>query len=197
MKLGLISDIHAQLAPLERALALLTALRVDKILCAGDLVEKGPDGDAVVSLLSQSLIPCVMGNHDQNAVAHAALPDALKPDDEAALAPETTAWLATLPETWSWWWEGQVVMMAHASPTSLRARIGPEPDRIPKRFRRWARSSGVDVLILGHTHAPMQLEYGDMTLINPGSVACTRPRDSGTCGVLTLPSRRLELYTLT
>ena len=48
MRLGLISDIHADLGALDAALGALVERRVDRIVCAGDVVEKGPDGDAVV-----------------------------------------------------------------------------------------------------------------------------------------------------
>ena len=35
-----------------------------------------------------------------------------------------------------------------------------------------------------------------MVIVNPGSVACVRARDSGTFGVLTLPSCDFEVFSL-
>src|SRR5688572_6742223 len=66
-KVGIISDIHADLDGLEKALALLKAAKVDKIICAGDLVERGRDGDAVVQRIQEEQIESVLGNHDMLA----------------------------------------------------------------------------------------------------------------------------------
>ena len=62
--LGLISDVHADLKSLKRALDILQGQAVEKIICAGDLVDKGNEGDAVVRLIREQQIPSVMGNHD-------------------------------------------------------------------------------------------------------------------------------------
>ncbi len=64
MKIGLIADIHGDEAGLRRALDLLDGLGAERILCAGDLVERGSRGDAVIDLIRQRGIPCVKGNHE-------------------------------------------------------------------------------------------------------------------------------------
>ncbi len=51
MKLGLIADVHADLDALQMALSRLKQAGVDSTICAGDLVEKGMDGDAVIDFL--------------------------------------------------------------------------------------------------------------------------------------------------
>jgi len=66
MKLGLISDIHADYPSLVKALRIFKRVGVNKILCAGDLVEKGDNGNEVVALIHRLKIPCVLGNHDEN-----------------------------------------------------------------------------------------------------------------------------------
>lgn len=69
MRLGLISDVHADLTALEKALHLLDFYQVDQILCAGDLVEGGQEGDGVVRRIQERTIMCVQGNHDREAFA--------------------------------------------------------------------------------------------------------------------------------
>ena len=64
MKIGLISDIHAQLARLDCAIDILQSQGVDMILCAGDLVNRGHEGDTVVERIRAVKIPTVRGNHD-------------------------------------------------------------------------------------------------------------------------------------
>lgn len=70
LRIGVISNIHADLRALERACALLVREGAQRIVCLGDVVEKGPDGDRVVSALDHWLIPVVAGNHCHNAIRH-------------------------------------------------------------------------------------------------------------------------------
>ena len=53
MKIGLIADIHGDLAGFRAALRLLEDKGVEHILCAGDIVDRGPDADTVVQLLQE------------------------------------------------------------------------------------------------------------------------------------------------
>ncbi|RYE79850.1 MAG: hypothetical protein EOO74_03050, partial [Myxococcales bacterium] len=70
------------------------------------------------------------------------------------------------------------------------------PGHIPKSLKRALRGFEADVLLLGHTHIPMKIRHGDLWILNPGSVAGTRTRDSSTCAVLELPSRALTVLSL-
>src|SRR3954465_13757067 len=110
MKIGIISDIHGHLAPLEKALALLDRLGVEQIVCAGDLVGEGYEGDAVVKLLQARQIPCVLGNHDEEAFGDQAwlrrqqrhTPDT---SNRLLLDSRTVAHVSSLPLTLSFEWE--------------------------------------------------------------------------------------------
>jgi predicted phosphodiesterase len=65
MRLGLVSDIHGDPVALELAWAHLITMKVDRIVCAGDLVGYGPFPDRVVAFLQERQIPSVRGNHDR------------------------------------------------------------------------------------------------------------------------------------
>ena len=71
MRLGIISDVHANALALDASLAALERLAVDRLVILGDVVGYGPDPEAVtqriVGLVSQGAI-CLMGNHDAAAV---------------------------------------------------------------------------------------------------------------------------------
>lgn len=73
MRIGIISDIHGDMQSLTAATSCLRQSSVDLILCAGDLVERGSDDHGVIAYLRQQAVPCVQGNHDENAVRHAKL----------------------------------------------------------------------------------------------------------------------------
>ena len=69
MRLGLISDIHGDVAALERAWSHLTTMGVDQVVSAGDLVGYGPFPDRVIAFLNDHQIPSVRGNHDRWALS--------------------------------------------------------------------------------------------------------------------------------
>ena len=191
MKIGLISDIHAHLSDLERALDILYSHSVEKILCAGDLVEKGPDGDAVVELLNKNLIAAVEGNHDENAVRHGALGFE---DGETRLSAESLSFLTALPKTRDYEWNGKRVLLCHGTPESNKTRVYAE--KVPKRMKKYLRQSCYDIFIHGHSHAPMDVNWKGIRLLNPGSVRGVRARDSHTCGVLDLSSGVFDVLRL-
>ena len=191
MRVGVISDIHADPWALRRALEHLQDRGVDKIVCLGDVVEKGPDGDAVVAILRDWLIPVVGGNHDENAVRHSQLPLSLRRGDRGHLRPHTLRWLDALPTTREYVWAGRRVLLAHGIPTSRTTYVFE--DDVPKRLKRVLRRTSVDVVLLGHTHRPMRLRVGDVWVLNPGSVCTGRSRDSHTCAVLSLPTMDFEV----
>ena len=62
---AIISDIHGNHAGLVAALADIDRQRCDQIVCLGDLVDGGPDNEAVIETLQKRGIPCVRGNHDE------------------------------------------------------------------------------------------------------------------------------------
>lgn len=192
MRLGLISDIHADHRALLRALDLLERQGADKVVCLGDLVEKGPDADRVVATLHDHLVICVRGNHDDNAVRRRLEGD--EDDTDPLIDADTAAFLAALPRERLTTWDGVRVAMSHIAPCGVGEPVLPE--NIPKALKRSLRGFEADVLLLGHTHRPMKIRHGDRWIINPGSVAGTRTRDSSTCALLDLPSLDLTVLSL-
>lgn len=80
MRLGIISDVHANALALAASLAALERLKPGRLVILGDVVGYGPDPEAVTrriaGLVSQGAI-CLMGNHDAAAVgAKASMNDA-------------------------------------------------------------------------------------------------------------------------
>jgi putative phosphoesterase len=192
MRLGLISDIHADHRALMRALAILKDRGVDKVVCLGDLVEKGPDGDRVVDTLHNHLVVCVRGNHDDNAVRRYHERDPA--DREPPLGADAVAFLESLPRERAYCWEGVHVVLSHIAPGGGDEPVLPE--QLPKRLKRVLRGYDADLVLLGHTHRPMNVRHGPLQFVNPGSVAGTRLRDSHTCAIVELPSMAVEVYSL-
>jgi putative phosphoesterase len=192
MRLGLISDVHADHGALVRALDVLQERGAEKVVCLGDMVEKGLQGDRVIEVLREELVVCVRGNHDDNAVRRFHEDDA--DDGDPILSAESVAFMEARPVERSYRWGGLRVLLAHTAPGSPEEHV--LPGQIPRKLKRTLRTLEADVLLLGHTHRPMKVRHGPIWLVNPGSVAGTRARDSFTCAIVELPSLAMEVLSL-
>lgn len=182
MKLGLISDIHADYYALKKAFQVLRREQVDAYVCAGDVVGKGPMPDQTVALLEYYSIPNVLGNHDQKAL------------EQGGLRPETDRYLRASPLNRTMAWSNCKVMVAHGTPACNRSYVFAQ--KVPKTLEGELAGLDIDVLVLGHTHQPMSIDMGPIKVVNPGSVCRLRPYDSHTCAVLELASYALHVFAL-
>lgn len=201
MKLGIISDVHANVDALDKALNCLDHAQVELIVCAGDLVEKGFNGDAVVRRIRERQIPCVQGNHDEQAIDNQRwLRSQISPESLAAklahlaqghntnytalLLDDTIAYLKSLPPSNKFTLDEKTIFMAHGTPDSNSQYAFSHS--VPTLWWRITHVAQADVVILGHTHEPLWMCVGSTTVINSGSTCCNYSLDYGTCVVLDL-----------
>src|SRR5262249_27392473 len=114
MKLGVISDVHADPVALELAWAHLTVLGADRIVCAGDVVGYGPLPDRAAAFLMEHGIDSVRGNHDRWALGRG--PGAPDPFGGPAPSRETLDYLATLPPDLLLSESGRIAVVVHGAP---------------------------------------------------------------------------------
>lgn len=184
MDIGVISDIHGDYAALDTALNRLYNVHgVSQVLCAGDLVGRGPHPDSVVELIRDRQIPTVRGNHDEWSYA---------------LSSENKSYLKSLPLEWRGTFDDCTVYMCHGKPGNNL--WGLYRDHISNTLlNMMLQSLGVDVLITGHTHMPLYVRVQQGCVINPGSLyTFNNVRSSShTYGVLHIPDMSFDLYDLT
>ncbi len=206
MKIGIISDIHANLAKLRRARALLREQGAEVILCAGDLVDGETEGDAVVKYVRKQGFLCVQGNHDA-AMSHARNEDWLDRWDESAfgrmppryrtdlLGEDSRAFLRDLPIKRCFEWDNRRVLLTHASTWDQVTYVYPKGRS--EYFSRIAAQAQADIVILGHTHIPMAVEVAGVWIFNPGSVDGSRIEPYlSTCAVLDLSVTRYQVFDI-
>lgn len=185
----MISDLHSNLAAFRAVLSEMP--KVDLIICAGDLVGYGAEPNEVVRLARSKGIQAVMGNHDYAAVTR----DVRGMNDRAAAAALWTAdkltrenleYLASLPTHFEFKAEGQRIYVVHGSP---RDPLGEYvfPDFSNKDMAEVVKGVEADIVVLGHTHIPMERMVLGKIVLNPGGVGQPRDRDPrASYAVLTL-----------
>lgn len=173
MRIGLISDVHANLPALEAVLAGMPAN--DLIICAGDIVGYYADVNEVCERVRQLGAHTIRGNHDAYVTGK------MEPKAESRLAyrtdwtreqltPTNLDWLDSLPAELVFRWGGTTVRVRHASPWDEETYLYPDSPRLND-----VQVPANELWIIGHTHRPMQRRCGEGWLINPGSVG--QPRD--------------------
>lgn len=199
VKIGLIADMHGDFVGFQNALSIFDREGVTQILCAGDIVDRGSDADLIVQEIIHRGIVCISGNHDQTVVANQAKwrasekPERLK-ELGRIISDETVAFLQQLPENARFTVAGKRLLMGHGTPSS--DVLGVFPESRPGIFKQLVERYGADtdILILGHTHQPMQAHTGNLWIFNPGSIYGVTIRDSHTCAILTLPQMQFTVY---
>jgi putative phosphoesterase len=189
MKIGIFSDVHAQPEALRRTLDAMPA--VDRLLCAGDAVSEYQFCAETVSLLQQAQVQCIRGNHEM-VLFGGSNPGYLK-KCQAEFTPALLATLATAPTSLELEVDGARILMVHASPWR------PFDEYVYPQSPQLARCAKLpyDFIILGHTHVPMVQRAGAVTVINPGSCAEPRDRDTrGSYAVLDTEQREVTIYRL-
>ena len=64
MRLGIVSDIHANIEALEACVKALDAGGVDRIVCLGDVVGYGASPNETCALIRARAAHTILGNHD-------------------------------------------------------------------------------------------------------------------------------------
>lgn len=167
MRVGVISDIHGNLAALE---TVLSEMDVEKIICCGDIVGYGPQPKECVERVREVSDIVVQGNHDRmasnpgnynNPLVIKSLNYAQRELDNYQLQ-----WLQNLNRVCNF----KDYMIVHSHPTRPEYRLFPE-----KLKKAPAGLDGVNGLIFGHTHRQEAVSTSGIHFVNPGSVG--QPRD--------------------
>lgn len=174
VKIGIISDIHANIYGLR---SVLNKVRdTDLIICAGDITGYYPYVNEVFEELNKHNIRYVKGNHDEYLLT-------TETKDLGLLKNKSVEYtrgqitginltkLKSMPKQLNLVADGYKIAMYHGSPWDcLNEYIYPDY----KHFKRFEYLKP-DIIVMGHTHFPFLKKIGGKLLINPGS--CGQPRD--------------------
>lgn len=217
-KVGILSDIHGDVASLDSALVRIREMGCTLVLCPGDLLDGvEPFSEEVVQRVKAENVVAILGNHERWALERrrrqpdprkfappiAELPDISRGSAEGLrpkLSRESIAYLRTLPSRRGGVVEGVRLAMHHARPGSDMEGITVETTP-PALRRRLLAQAGAEVLIVGHTHDAFNLATEKGRIINPGACCSktygkktTEDYRPATFGVLELPSKRFTVF---
>ncbi|MFC1532375.1 metallophosphoesterase family protein [Thermodesulfobacteriota bacterium] len=172
-RIALISDIHGNMPALEATLRDIRSRDVDKVLCLGDLVGKGPHSDRAVDICREQCDITVKGNWDDFITA--------ENDNHTLiwhrqrLGEKRLNYLERLPKTIEFYMSGKRVRLFHASQKGVhyRVRMNDPRDKHLEMFSNTeftGNSFEPDVVGYGDIHRTYIMSYQDKTLFNVGSV---------------------------
>jgi len=172
-RIGLIGDVHAEDAALMLAISELQRLGVETLLQVGDIADGPGDLTRTVALLREHRVLAVRGNHDRWLLAgeHRELPYAKLPSD---VDPGVLAYLSELPVTRRFVAPSGEVLLCHGLGENDMVGVRPQHEGVEissngalqqliaeQRFR-W--------VLCGHTHRPMLRSFGELSIVNAGTL---------------------------
>ena len=153
----------------------------------GDLVGYGPHPNEAVARVKELDIPGVVGNYDL-AISHSDPGEGLKtfikqPVSDVALGTFQWTYAQTSDESRAFLMERSAKIMIEEGPLRFLFTHGsPErpneyitDDTPDERLEHFFEGTGVDVIVVGHTHLSRHGQVGPRLVLNPGSVG--RPKD--------------------
>lgn len=176
MRILLLADIHSNWPA-------LSAIREEYDVCLmlGDLVDYSTDPDPCVRWSQEHATLAIRGNHDHAVVQRVAarggvglrnLAAATRPLQWELLQPPQMKYLSRLPLLQYVRFGTLNLLLVHATPRD------PLDEYLPIDKPHWSealKNVEADIICVGHTHIPFELEVDNKRVINPGSVG--QPRD--------------------
>ena len=178
---AVIADIHGNVPALEAVLADLERVRPDRVVIAGDFVNRGPQSRGALERIAPYGLPAISGNHDTWL---ASLARGRKPPDEwetpwwtpvrlavGELTPQWVEWLEALPQSLRVDLPGAApALVVHGSPRDSREGMG----RMRTDAQVAEALAGVEeaTVIAAHIHYPYERWVDGRHVVVVGAVGC-------------------------
>ncbi len=203
MKLGVISDLHANIHALRAAWQKLQALECTEIVCLGDLVGYGATPVEVLEFVQENRISTTLGASEARLVYH--FGERLEPRQGVAdqilawtktqLSEEHLRFMKTLPMTGRIQSRHGRVKYMHGLPDDPEGRVDFNVRQ--SELDDLLEANNCSILITGCTHVPQLRQLNKGWILNPGSVGLTLNGEPGAdCAVVDLTGEtpRINLF---
>ncbi len=172
-RVGLLGDVHAEDELLEEALRRLSHAGVERTLCVGDIADGPGSIDRACALLAEHRVVAVRGNHDRWLLADTArdLPHAVRLDQ---ITRETAEYLGALPRMRELSSPYGCVLLCHGLGPNDMGGVTPDDFGYAIEsnldLQRVLAEPEIRIVLNGHTHKPMVRRFGDLTIVNGGTL---------------------------
>ncbi|MEK7483071.1 MAG: metallophosphoesterase family protein [Planctomycetota bacterium] len=218
MKVGIVADIHANLAAFQTVITYLKNENVEEFYCLGDIVGYNSSPKECLDLVRQHKMIAIRGNHERYVIGE--IHESVKPETMFAieytrerLKKEDWEYLEALPNKRQI--EKHHFMIVHGSPRDKDEYIINKMEVIVGSIKKLQTDYPEYTLcFFGHTHHGNILAQGQLitdvketktfkldkkkaTLVNPGSVG--QPRDQCTkasCGIFDTDTWTMNIIRL-
>lgn len=187
MKLGIVSDLHCNIAGLDQALEVMG--RIDALLCLGDSIYQYRFSNAVIGRLRELDAITIQGNHEETFLNTGGE----RARSHADIDRQLLSWLAERPHRHELKIGGKRILLVHSTPWEPRGSYVPPTSSQLQRFGE----ADADIVLYGHTHRPVVRRIGRVLVVNPGSAGESRdPRNGGqlSCAVLDTVSEEVVMH---
>lgn len=177
MKLGIVSDVHCNVAGLNEALRLMGD--IDRLICLGDSIWEYRFSNEIVRILRQREAEVILGNHEEGFFG----PQGSRARAREDIDPDQMAWLASRPLRTELSCAGRKVLLVHSTPWEPRGTYVHPHSALLDRFAE----ADADIVLYGHTHEQLVRRVGGVLVVNPGSAGDARDSRNGrmlSCAVL-------------
>ena len=171
--IGAIGDVHAEDRLLAKAIKFLRSQNVEAIFCVGDIADGLGDVEKCCEILQREGVSVVLGNHDRWLLTEDMrdLKEATQPD---SLSNCSRSFLSSLPVTRKFLTASGAALLCHGLGENDMARLTPDD-------YGYAIEANLDLqnlllerkyqyVINGHTHYKMVRSFGDLIIINAGTL---------------------------
>lgn len=180
MRIGIISDVHNNLLALKTIIEEFNKEKVERVLCAGDLLGLGPNPSEVIQyVMNLDNFYSVLGNHDRYLIdgLPTVFPNEEKMDIEECehhkwehklLSQDEREYLLKLPLYKELTIENYNILLIHYFLDENNKYINIEKDYTSLNLY----DEKYNLIIFGHDHKRVIKKEKDKFLINPGSLGC-------------------------
>jgi len=177
LKVGIVSDLHCNVAGLAQALSLIGD--VDELICLGDSIWEYRFSNEIARMLKERGAHAILGNHEEGFLG----PQGSRARQAGWIDRSLLRWLAERPHRLELQFAGKKLLAVHSTPWEPRGAYVYPHSSLLERFAE----ADADFVLYGHTHHQLVRRFGKVLVINPGSAGDARDVGNGrqlSCAVL-------------
>ena len=210
MKLGIVTDIHNNIAALEAVMAQFQQEKCDRIICCGDIIGIGPCPEQTVQYMMKipNLI-AVRGNHERYLLEGmpAGFPNAEQMDygevlhhkwEHGLLSGESVVFLRKLPLYECLTIDGYKIVVMHycMNVAGQYVNYTPNPSKVDL-LKMFADVADCDIVLFGHDHDRTICNVENKWFINVGLLGCpAKDKNLARAGILVLEDAGVRVETI-